>query len=401
MKFNKKLLVCLILILVICSCYATNESNYYRISLKITPSSLPVKTEPIIRVLILKTSKFVFSLLKDTGYQVMCDRKIDYYHTSTGWVEINNDKISVNQKTLTCQSAKVFPGEQNPIIIDTIPYYGHLNIVLKDGKLIVINEVNLEKYLLGVVIGEAKNDWPMETIKAFSIAARTYALYKLITNQRELWDVYATVQDQVYKMNLVGDAIFEKAISETRGLVLKYKDIIFPAYYHNTCGGETKPAFLVMGESDIHKIPPLRGNKCGYCQESPHYNWEYQVEREEVMKYLNFPSNVSCEKIVFNDSVEMGDKQILKLYVDCVSGNNIYRSSVDRRELRERIGYNKIKSIDFSVEVIGKKIIFKGHGWGHGVGLCQEGAKKMGKLGFNYIDILLHYYPESQISRIY
>ncbi|MDO8494135.1 MAG: SpoIID/LytB domain-containing protein [Deltaproteobacteria bacterium] len=260
------------------------------------------------------------------------------------------------------------------------------------GKLLVINELPLEKYLVGLIHGELNASWPLETIKAQAVAARTYALYTRKKNLKPLYDLETNHLDQVY----VGskgdkDLIVEEAIKQTDGEVLWFLGV-YPGYYHSDCGGQTELSKNVWGGSE-----PSSSIVDSYCKNSPAHRWRLTISKKELLQSLT-PHGLEG-KVIRNISAELRDDSSRNALVSIeTDAATLYLKATD---LRRILGYNRLKSTWFQVAANADGIDFIGYGHGHGVGLCQWGAKTMAEKGFNYRSILKFYYPKAEVRKIY
>lgn len=260
------------------------------------------------------------------------------------------------------------------------------NLELYGGKeIIVVNVLSLDDYLVGLMNMEISSRWHMEVLKAQAVVARTYALYRKEIKKGELYHLESSVMDQVYEGGNVEDVASAIAVFSTKGEILVYDGKIIPAFYHSTCGGHTESSKEVWG----FYHPSLKGVKCDFCIDSPNYSWGYRVSLRELENLIGIKGIVGVD-IVERTSTGRVKKLIIR------TGNGNHR--ISGSDLRKSVGYENLKSTNFSVSFSGGDIIFKGKGSGHGVGLCQWGAKKMAEMGYNYREILQFYYPGSRIK---
>ena len=277
------------------------------------------------------------------------------------------------------------------IIIDGRPFRGSIQFIRKaDNELLAINHIGLEDYVKGILYHEASHYWPMEALKAQAIVSRTYVIYQIEQSKQRDFDVTNDVYSQVYGGQWSERYRTNKAVDETKSKVLFYKGKVIPAYFHATCGGHTENAAELWGIN----IPPLQGVVCGFCKESPHFNWHYDCALKEIEEKLK-DTSFKVNKII---NIIAGDKdrsgRILTLKI--ISKDK--EVSIPAKDFRSIIGSNNIKSTNFSVAIAGHDAVFEGVGWGHGVGLCQWGAYFMAKQGASVEKILKYYYPGADIE---
>ncbi|MFH1783123.1 MAG: SpoIID/LytB domain-containing protein [Candidatus Omnitrophota bacterium] len=298
----------------------------------------------------------------------------------------------ISVQGLDRKGIKIMPKERTRVYINNRQFRGDIDIVKDDkNKLLVINHIDIEEYLYGVLYHEVSHKWPMEALKAQAITARTYALYQKITTTNKYFDLTSDIYSQVYGGQTSETWRTNQAVNFTRGMVLTYEGKIFPTYFHATCGGYTERAGNVW---DID-LPPLYGRKCEYCSFSPHYTWKKDFltkDIEDRLKKSGYDIKMSSIKILERDSSGRVSKISIKSDKDEVvlTGN----------KFRLAVGPNLIRSSNFTVKLGGKYIFFEGKGWGHGVGMCQWGAYGMSRKGWKVDNILEFYYPGAKIMRI-
>ena len=280
------------------------------------------------------------------------------------------------------------------IFIDNRKFRGLVDIIREpDLTLLVVNHIDLEEYLCGVLHHEVSYLWPYEVLKAQAIASRTFALYQHQINREKDYDLTNTSFSQVY-----GGATGEryrtnKAVIATYGEVLTYNGKLFPAYYHATCGGHTQDASRLW---DID-IPPLKGRECPNCKISPYYKWQKRLSLDYIQKKLN-GEGLNVGKIYAIEPTGYDEShRLINLKITHSKGETI----ISGYRFRIIMGTNLIRSTNFKVELNINSALFTGFGWGHGVGMCQWGALSMALKGYKAEEILKFYYPQSEIKNIW
>lgn len=271
-------------------------------------------------------------------------------------------------------------------------YRGAIEVRKKqNGLLLVINELDIEDYLKGVVAAEIPYDWEFEALKAQAVASRTYALYRIKTAGRQPYHILATVDNQVYSGKSGERESAVNAVRETEGIVIMYNGDLIPAFYHSSCGGHTENAYELWGI----EAPYLRGVDCE-CQEISKYGlWEKSISLARIEESLRSRgyrlsgiSGIAIDGLTSAGRV----KQLAIRYSGGIA-------SIPAEKLREAIGYSRIPSVFFEAEMSGDHVVLSGRGLGHGVGLCQWGAREMAKRGHDYASILLYYYPGTRLVK--
>ncbi|MFA7254519.1 MAG: SpoIID/LytB domain-containing protein [Candidatus Omnitrophota bacterium] len=263
------------------------------------------------------------------------------------------------------------------------------------GSLDVISRLKLDDYLKGVIPFEGNPKWTLESLKAQAIVSRTFALTKMLARRNEEYDVSAGFMSQVYAGKQIENERTNEAVDATRGEVLLYKGKIFPAYFHSTCGGATTAADLVWR---VKPLPPLGGVECKFCQRSPHYKWEAMVTpaliKEKLAKQempVQDVLGIRTDKI---DKTGRAHKLVIQsTWAEKTVDADAFRVWVDPMRLKSNL-ITKIRINDAGA------FVFKGKGWGHGVGMCQYGMKYLGEIGYGYQEILGYYYPGAQVTKL-
>jgi stage II sporulation protein D len=266
---------------------------------------------------------------------------------------------------------------------------GLIYLVRKGKGFLVINRVDLEEYVKGVVPAEVSSTWHPEMLKAQAVAARTYALYQQMLSATREYDVAATVQDQVYRGKQGIDAGILRAVEETRGLVVTYQNAPIYAAFSSTAAGLTEDAMNVWSK----EYPYLKGVECPFDLTSPYYQWKssFKVDTlEQNLRQQGFPVGTIATMTPL--SFSRGGR-VAKLRILHSGGELILRGE----ELRKAVGYTIIPSTQFAIESIGRDVVLSGYGAGHAVGMCQWGAKELAELGYSFSTILRYYYPGTEL----
>lgn len=265
-------------------------------------------------------------------------------------------------------------------------------------KFDLISHLDLERYLLGVLPSEMPLSWPLEALKAQAVAARSFAVAVQKERVNQDFDVESSVMDQAFEyspeaMNTVKWS--DKAnlvIQSTKGKVLLgSKGIPMKAYYHSDCGGKTELARRVWGG-----IPnqPLGGVKS--CPHGAESNWEFQISHKDLERQIirvlgvKNRSGLASVKLSQPNSSDRIDAVILAF-------RDGFILKISSQEFRRAIGFSDLKSTHFQLVQKDGRLRFLGRGFGHGVGMCQYGAKNMASQGKSYDEILEFYFPASNL----
>ena len=284
-------------------------------------------------------------------------------------------------------------------------------LVNRDGKVVArvraVARLNIEEYLVGVLAGEMPASWPMEALRAQAVASRTFALYHIKTRSSKEYDVVATTRSQVWKPQRQPNPRLVTAVNSTRGAVLLDRNRIFPAYFHSQCGGYTADAHQVFLVKDIAS---LWGVRCPYCLESGERMsmWRFSIAKDDLTARLHQRGLIRSGSVQAVRPRGEGGKLLTtmgRVYaLDVVLAGGTVMKNVPANDFRLAVGGERgeMESTFFSVAHTPAQIIFEGQGFGHGVGMCQHGARYLAeKENRNFREILLRYYVGAQLARLW
>ena len=299
--------------------------------------------------------------------------------------------IKIGKDDFKIYGVRIQPKKSPAIYLNGRKFRGTIDIVRQpDKRLLVVNRLDVEEYICGVLYHEVAPWWPMEALKAQAIAARSFALYQSRVNAHKDYDLESSVYSQVYGGRTSERGRTSKAVRLSKNKVLTYKNKLFPTFYHATCAGHTEKASNLWNIN----LPPLRGRECQFCQRSPHSRWKKKVSLQDIEEGLE----KAGFKVGSIKSIEIADRNVSGRItaLEIISTRGGLR--VDANRFRLAVGPNIIRSTNFTVQIKNRQAYFDGQGWGHGVGMCQWGAFFMARKGFNAGQILGYYYPESQLK---
>jgi stage II sporulation protein D len=317
---------------------------------------------------------------------------------------------SIRKATLTPQKS------QGPLLINGKRFRGILELYPQmDGTYYVVNVLNIEDYLRGVLppeIGKLREN-EFEAFKAQAVAARTYALATRDKYPDKHYDLINDIRDQVYT-GIDGETdATNKAIDQTRGQAITYNGELIQAYYHSTCAGSTDNIEEVW---DRDPLPYLRSvTDDDFCKWSKFYDWN---ELFTVREFLDHIRTYLSER--GSGAERVGSKLIDLQIVDHTPAGRVKSVQLEtdkgtvmlyKDQIRWAFGRSDspgiMKSTNFVVDLDRgpddsvQKVRITGYGYGHGVGMCQCGAIGMARVGYGYRDILTHYYAGVKIEKLY
>ena len=272
-------------------------------------------------------------------------------------------------------------------------YPGAIEVAVGVTGLMVINEVPLEEYLVGVVKAEAGDRMPIEMLKAQAIVARTYAAYQRQLNAARPYHIVASTANQQYVGRVAPESPAWTAVRETQGQVLIWNGYLFPAFYHTDSGGYTEDPRAVFAASNMPALKPVRVE---FPSASPYQKWQLDMPLAEIGARL-LKGGISVGAIVALEVVDRSTSlRVSQIAIQGMTGRVVLRGN----DLRRLLGYDTLKSTLFAVAVSDGVARFVGRGYGHGVGLDQWSAKTMAELGYRAEQIVDYYYPGAVLTKL-
>ncbi|HUV36079.1 MAG TPA: SpoIID/LytB domain-containing protein [Patescibacteria group bacterium] len=341
-------------------------------------------------------------------------------------VECRGDEIAITEGGKTVHGAPqlfVRPASDRKMYIGGKPYRGAFLFIPSHGKVITINVVAIDDYIKGVLpaeIGYLKPE-QYEAYRAQAIASRSYALSKLEEKAGELYDLKATIMDQVYRGVQGEDPNASRAVDETLGLVALWEGVPARAYYSSCCGGHTsdirvgwpwKTAYpYLYGRRDV--VEETKGTSL--CGRSPHFRWRVHwsgktlqgILRKTLPEVLGIKSSAVGDLHDIRVTQTAPDGRVEAIEIE--TGRGTYRVEGDRIRWVLRPGADSdaiLRSTLFKMSVkkarggVGS-VNLVGGGNGHGIGMCQTGAIRMAELGYDAEEILHHYFLGIMVQRYY
>ena len=287
----------------------------------------------------------------------------------------------------------VHPGAEG-LRVDGRNLPGRVEVWADERGLLVVNALDLEQYVAAVVASEVPADWPDAALQAQAVAARTFALaQKIAQGPAARAHLGSSVLDQVYGGAAHPASGALRAARATAGEVLTYGSAPIAAYFSASCGGTTETAedaFNVAKGST-----PYLGSERDDADEGR--SWVVRKGLEQISSALKKAGRVLAPVVALSVSARTGSGRARTLLVQTAAQS----VSLPAVELRQILGYAALPSLLFDVAVERGVAVFRGRGNGHGVGLCQWGARERALRGETYRQILGRYYPGAEVRRMY
>lgn len=303
---------------------------------------------------------------------------------------------------------EIVPRRPPAVWVGDHQYRGRVRLYRQPGqKLIAVNVVPLEEYVASVVNGEMPQAFPDEARKAQAVVARTYALYRMREARgHPHYDVFAGARSQAYPgfqyrtpngRRLAGENADSRRIArETAGMVCTFRGDLFCTYYTAVCGGRT-----VGGREKFSDAAAcLQSVPCRWCAAAERYRWTARLSREKLIRRLRGVVSPSVPLSAARVSIRPAAGERPGRYPRFVVTDGRARGELRSDQLRRALGRASLPSPLFSVRDAGGAFVFTGRGHGHGVGLCQWGARGQAAAGRSFRQILQSYYPGCRIRRL-
>lgn len=300
----------------------------------------------------------------------------------------------------------------------TLKFAGGLKFIVEGDCITAVNCIGMENYLLSVISSEMKSSSSLELLKAHAVISRSWLLARMEERKsggaaphRE-FDVCADDHCQRYQglAMAVGESV-RRAIDQTWGQVLRYRGALCDTRYSKCCGGRTELYSTCWEDKDFPYLQSVEDRFCD-CEHSEilpqvlndydmrtmdFHDWTVRYSREELSTLVHRRTGVDYGEILSLEPVERGPSGRIKY----LRINGTKHSAVIGKELaiRRALSETHLKSSAFEVTADGDFFVLRGRGWGHGVGLCQIGAAVMASEGYDYRQILSHYYVGAEVEQ--
>jgi len=321
----------------------------------------------------------------NTKKSISIDVKDITVTSKSGCMYINGKRLTRNRVIMRAHEGNIFYNNRE--------YGGSFYIICALDKSFLINCIDLEDYVTSVLYSESWPGWPHEMNKVMAVAIRSYGVAMILqaSTTKRIYHVKNSVKHQVYG-GFHKKRVLYDAVADTSGIIMTFKNRPVIAMYDSCCGGVITAR---MKGIDFDKAPYLaRNTACTFCKDCKIFSWTAEFEKEELTALLK--SDIPKLSKIKTVTVSKKDPAGLVQQVSVKSAHGI--STVSGKKIFSM--KPKIKSFCYSIENAPDKIIFRGKGYGHHVGLCQWGACQMIKEGYDYKNTLRFYYPGISFVRL-
>jgi stage II sporulation protein D len=326
-------------------------------------------------------------ILAGDGHQVAVIRRGTMFHIA---LTLNGLTVDDTLQSYGTFHKLVFQGISSGNIFQIKPVFpslpskeseDNLSLGMKDKSIQVINILDIEKYIPGTVESEGGSNTVPEFYKAQAVLSRTFAVKNFTRHAREGFNLCDGVHCQAYNGKSRMNPKIYDAVLETRDLILfDLGGNPIVTAYHANCGGTTCSASMAWNKD----LPYLVSIRDPFCVGSLQHDWTRSMPVEEWNHYLEkkgIPAGLASHLTISGTARQK--------FLD----PDPHRLSLST--IREDL---KLKSSFFSLQTINGTVLFQGHGYGHGVGMCQEGAMEMARVGYTYVDILMFYFHNVKLG---
>lgn len=360
-------------------------------------------------------SSKIMTLEGDSGLSMQSTRFVMKIHEGDFIIETGEGELGLEPENLKLKGIEPVLVERKKNVDKSHHYLGTFEIIKNEDKINVINLVDIETYLRGVVPSESIDSWPIEALKAQAVAARTYALYHYSTAPgTRFYHVDDTARFQVYTGLTHVTGSTDQAVNETDSEVMLFNGKVIIAYFHSYSGGRTDSAENIFLQKDA---PYCKGNEEVFTREElkaelpPKAHWivEWTTDLwtpEFLIQKFKESDSTRGRFSTFDDDKGL-DFKVLDWNYDFGSLKKIEATQVDKSvelyftEIRKAVGWTKFPSYHFRLLKENDGFQFKGNGWGHHVGMSQWGAMMMAKhKNADHVAILKHYYFGIDIQKL-
>lgn len=271
--------------------------------------------------------------------------------------------------------------------LKTRKYQGGIQILVTNDRMRAINIVRMNDYVAGVVESEGGGGKHLEYYKAQAVLSRTYALKHLDKHKAEGFHLCDRVHCQAYHRMLTYTPTIRQAVQETSYKIAidSAGSTLIDGYFHANCGGQTSHSGYVWNK-DIDYLQPFSDTFCIHTKQA---TWEKRILKSEWKKFLINNYHFPITDTVYSNQLYNFEQPYRKAFLYSP------HLGIPLRDVRLHF---KLKSTFFDIHDDGEHVLLKGRGYGHGVGLCQEGAMNMAKSGLNYEQILRYYFHGSRVK---
>lgn len=277
---------------------------------------------------------------------------------------------------------------ETTFLVDGIEYRGAIELYNIENKLSVINEVDVETYIKAVLNQQISPTLSPKVLEAIAIIARTDTYYKALLNHDAFWHVAKKETGYLGNALILQNLAIDRAVDNTKYLVMTYEDQPFPGSWTANCGGKTANYSSIFRKN----AATPRGVESNFAKKiRQDSRWSLTVETQELAKIVKTNRVTGIDLFIDHPS---GKVYATRLH------DGSHTEDVDVTILQEKLGKDKLKSNDFTLSIKGNIALFEGYGEGNGVGLCLYSATQMAERGDEAPEMLSHFFPGATVEKM-
>jgi stage II sporulation protein D len=308
-------------------------------------------------------------------------------------IRVSNGDLTINGKPMASTFTLKPEAAGIHLVSNEKEYRGEFIVKKMGGGVTLINHLNLDDYLKGVLPREVVVTWAFESLKVQAVASRSYLASHLGRHGTQGYDLCSDVHCQVYGGMGKEHPSTNQAVDDTAGEILTQSGKAISAYFHSNCGGTTEQVEHVWGLTSQTYLPR---KSCSYGTKDPRYNWKFTYSNDDMLQILKKKTTVTGSNLKSIRIIRKSHSgRAARVSVRTDDGD----FEMSGNQFRVSLNPEKIRSTLWTlVRKTGQGYEFHGKGWGHGVGMCQWGAKGQAEIGRKYEQILAFYYPHTKLT---
>ncbi len=306
------------------------------------------------------------------------------------YISFISNRMELNGVCAEVDSIEIYPARY--FEFQGKKYAGNASVIKTQKGLMLINIIDIETYLHGVLPNEVPTGWNLQALKAQAVVSRTYALYEVANSRKsnKEFDLYSDTRSQVYNGIENETELTSLAIYSTIGEVLKYQGRIIQSFFHASSGGMTESSREVFND-DKPYLTPVPSPYSTYYKEN---KWDIAITLKKLEEELKLTNSI----IKISVPVRTISKRIKTIEIDDQLSNKIRISGQDFRNI---VGPQSMKSTRANIHISNDFVLISGVGYGHGVGMGQWDAFGMASQGYQYKDIVTYFYHGTSVDKIW
>lgn len=305
-------------------------------------------------------------------------------------IEISGSGLSLNGIGINTPVIDIYTGEG--FVYGGKKYGGSAAVIISNQSIFLINSIDIESYVKGVLPEEVSPAWDAEALKSQAVVSRTFAIYEVVNSRKSgrIFDLYDDTRSQAYEGREKETRQTSFAVDSTLGEVLRFDGKIIQAFYHSSSGGMTESSYEVFGDYKPYLTPVESPYSSVYKED----RWEASIPVDRAGLLLKITNRIESVKVIERTS----SKRIKTVEFADAAGQ---KTLIHGKEMRELLGPALMKSTRANLKITNECLLLNGTGYGHGAGMGQWDALGMSKQGYSYKYILTYFYRGALVEKIW